>query len=232
MEASHRPQRPLKKTKIEADGSLPMNVYPSVAIASGVGKDSTSSSSKDHQVEGDTEERRLVARRVDGKKYVEKGSLIEEALIKAKLQVQKKGPKTDHDKKEERRVANRLSAFQSRVRRKDIIEGLQKTVAEISTVSKRQELSLDVMSARLNSVMDENALLRRQLAAVTGVVAAGIANLQTNRNVGMGAFPVQGHSRHLLNGGINMTSHGTIHMLNELDRIERLKVFILQRSNS
>jgi hypothetical protein len=235
MEASHPPQHPLKKTKIDADhSSLPMNVYPVVAIVSGVGKYSltSSSSTKSHQVERDTEERRLVARRVDGKKYVEKGSLTEEALIKAKLLVQKKGPKTERDKKEERRVANRLSAFQSRIRRKTIIEGLQKTVAEMSKVNKRQEQSLEVMSAKATSVMNENADLRRQLAAVMGVVAAGNANLQTNRNVGMGAFPVQGHSRLLLNGGINMASHGTIHMLNELDRIERLKAFILQRSYS
>ena len=203
-----------------------MNVYPSTAIVSEVGKDSTSSSSKDHQVERYTEERRLVARRVDGKKYVEKGSLTEEALIIAKLQVQKKGSKTEHDKKEERRLANRLSAFQSRVRRKTIIEVLQKTVAEISKVNKRQEQSLDVISAKLTSVMDENAHLRRQLAAV---VTAGNANLQTNRNVGMEVIPVQGHSRLLLNGGINMASYGTIHMLNELDRIEILKAFILQR---
>jgi hypothetical protein len=197
-----------------------MNAYPSTAIVS------------DHQVERDTEERRLVARRVDGKKYVEKGSLTEEALIKAKLQVQKKGPKTELDKKEERRVANRLSAFQSRIRRKTIIEGLQKTVAEISKVNKRQEQSLEVMSAKLISITDENAHLRRQLAAVTGVVAVGNASLQTNRNVGMGPLPVQGHSRLLINGGINMASHGTIHMLNELERIERLKAFILQRASS
>jgi hypothetical protein len=210
-----------------------MNTHPYAAIASEEGKCSTSSSPKDYQVERETEdERQRVARRVDGKKHVEKGSLTEEGLIKAKLQVQKKGPKTELDKKEERRVANRLSAFQSRSRRKTIIAGLQKTVAEVSKVNKRQEQSLELMSAKVISVMNENAYLRRQLTAVTGVVAAGNANFQTNRNVGMGDFPIQGHSRLPLDGGINRASHATIHMLIELERIERLKAFILQRSSS
>jgi phosphoketolase len=227
MEASR--QRPLKKTRMDGNGSPPY-----AAIVSEVGKDSTCSSSEDHQVERRPEERRHVARRVDGKKYVEKGSLTEEALIEAKLQVQKKGangPKTEHDKKEERRVANRLSAFQSRIRRKTTIEGLQKTVAEISKENKEQEQSLEEMSAKLTSVMAENDHLRRQLAAVTGAGTAGNVNLHTNRNVGMGAFPVQGHSR-LVNGGINITSHDTIQMLNELEHIERLKAVLLQRSSS
>jgi hypothetical protein len=209
-----------------------MNARRYAAIVSEEGKYSTSSSSKDHQVEREPEERQRVARRVDGKKYVEKGSLTEEVLIKAKLQLQKKGPKTEHDKKEERRVANRLSAFQSRSRRKTIITGLQETVAELSKVNKRQEESLEVMNAKVTSVMSENAYLRLQLAAVTGLVAAGNTNLQTNRNVGMGDSLIQGHSRLPLNGGINGASHATIHMFNELERIERLKAFILQRSSS
>jgi hypothetical protein len=198
-----------------------MNFHPYAAIANEVGKESTSS-------EGEPEERR----RVDGKQYVEKGSLTEEALIKAKLQVQKRGSKTEQDKKEERRVANRLSAFQSRIRRKAIIEGLLVTVAEISKENKGQKQSLEDMSAKLTSVMDENAHLRRQLAAATRRGMAVNANLQTNPSVGTGAYPVQGHSRLLLNGGVNMTSHETIRMLNELERIERLKAFLLQRSSS
>jgi hypothetical protein len=221
MEASHRPQRSLKRAKKDGDGSLPINVSPYATIVSKVGKESTS-------VEREPGERR----RVDGKQYVEKGSLTEEALIKAKLQVLKKGSKTEEDKKEERRVANRLSAFQSRIRRKATIEGLQATVAEISRDNKEQKQSLEVMSAKLTSVMDENAHLRRQLAAATRTGIAVNATLQTNPSVGTGAFPIQGNSRLLLNGGINMASQETIRMLNELEHIERLKAFLLQRSSS
>lgn len=228
MKASQRPQPPLKKTKIDGDGSQPINAHPYSSSAS--------EESEDQQVERKMEEK-LVARRVDGKKYVERGSLNEEALIKAKLQVQKKGSKTEQDKKEERRVANRLSAFQSRIRRKTIIVGLQKTVAEISKENKEKQQYLEVMSAKLSSVMTENAHLRqqlaaavvgavavgntnlpenahlrRQLAAVTGEVAIRNANLQTNRNVG--TFPDVGYHPLLFNTGIKIASPKSIQKLN------------------
>lgn len=74
--------------------------------------------------------------RADGKKFVEKNSLTEAALIEAKLRVKNsnknKPVTTEDEKRDERRAANRLSAFQSRQRRKIVIEDLQKTVACLS----------------------------------------------------------------------------------------------------
>jgi len=84
--------------------------------------------------------------RADGKKHVEKNSLTEEALIEAKLRAKNinkdKVCMTEDEKRDERRAANRLSAFQSRQRRKIVIEDLQKTVASLSkdNASQRQEL--------------------------------------------------------------------------------------------
>ena len=65
--------------------------------------------------------------RADGKKYVEKGSLDESELIDARDQARRakrKHDMTQEEKAEERRAANRLSAFQSRKRRIAIIEDL------------------------------------------------------------------------------------------------------------
>jgi hypothetical protein len=63
------------------------------------------------------------------RKYVEKGSLTEATLIEEKIRARStknnKHETTEEDKMEERRAANRLSAFQSRQRRLDIIEDLQ-----------------------------------------------------------------------------------------------------------
>ena len=77
-----------------------------------------------------------VVYRADGKKLVEKNSLTEEALVAAKIRAANtckyKTFLSKDDKKEERRAANRLSAFQSRQRRKVAIEDLQKTVASLS----------------------------------------------------------------------------------------------------
>jgi hypothetical protein len=62
------------------------------------------------------------------RKYVEKGSLTEATLIEEKMRARSTKNKhltTEEDRIEERRAANRLSAFQSRQRRLDIIEELQ-----------------------------------------------------------------------------------------------------------
>jgi hypothetical protein len=68
------------------------------------------------------------ALRADGKKYVEKGSLTEAELVEAKSRSKLskgKDQMTEDEKRDERRAANRLSAFQSRHRRMSIIEDLQ-----------------------------------------------------------------------------------------------------------
>lgn len=77
--------------------------------------------------------------RVGGKRYVEKGSLTEAELLAAKQRVKssikRKKQVTEEDKKEERRISNRLSAFQSRNRRLGIIQDLQVGWTRISHAS-------------------------------------------------------------------------------------------------
>jgi len=90
--------------------------------------------------------------RVDGKKFVEKNSLTEAALIEAKLRVKNSNKNkpitTEDEKRDERRAANRLSAFQSRQRRKIVIEDLQKTVACLSKDNAVQRAELVRRCAR------------------------------------------------------------------------------------
>lgn len=77
-------------------------------------------------------------RRSDGRRLVKKGSLSETALVQAKLEAAQKGSLSEADRKKARRAANRLAAFQSRQRRKEIIADLQ--------VSECQTASMDVFA--------------------------------------------------------------------------------------
>lgn len=79
---------------------------------------------------------------------------------------------TPDEKKEERRIANRLSAFQSRQRRKAIIEDLHKTVAEISKENADHRKNNAVLQAQLDVVQQENTLLRQQFAVMAAAQAS------------------------------------------------------------
>jgi hypothetical protein len=139
--------------------------------SSSVGSSESMSSESDSQgsFEG-THNARIKAFRADGKKYVGKNSLTEEELIKAKIQAREKtgDSLTDDDKKEQRRAANRLSAFQSRQRRKIIIEDLQKTVAQISKDNANERKKVADLQAELESVKQENEMLRQMLTSSQG----------------------------------------------------------------
>lgn len=117
--------------------------------------------------------------RSDGKKHVAKGSLTEQGLLEEKMKLNAMASQntgdpdhvaTDDDvKREQRRAANRLSAFQSRQRRKIIIDDLQKTVstmsAENASLRKDKELlnaQMSVMSKELESLREEVLNLRKQ----------------------------------------------------------------------
>jgi hypothetical protein len=69
---------------------------------------------------------------------------------------------SEEDKKAERRAANRRSAFQSRQRRKILIEDLQRTVAALSKDNTELRKSNDEMRVKLEATMLENHQLRMQ----------------------------------------------------------------------
>lgn len=110
-----------------------------------------------------------VKRRSDGKKHVEKGSLNLEDLIEAKNRAISKNKnkvfKTEEEIKEERRAANRLSAFQSRQRRKIIIDDLTKTVARLSKDNAEHRDTISLLKTQLKTVTIENEFLRSQVYA-------------------------------------------------------------------
>jgi len=68
----------------------------------------------------------------------------------------------DDDKKAERRAANRRSAFQSRQRRKILIDDLQRTVAALSKDNGDLRRSHDEMRSQLEAALLENHQLRMQ----------------------------------------------------------------------
>lgn len=68
----------------------------------------------------------------------------------------------DDDKKAERRAANRRSAFQSRQRRKILIDDLQRTVAALSKDNGDLRRALDEMRVQLEATLLENHQLRMQ----------------------------------------------------------------------
>lgn len=76
------------------------------------------------------------------------------------------------DRKAERRAANRRSAFQSRQRRKILIEDLQKTVATLSKDNTELRTTTNQLRAKLETAMLENQLLRKQAAGAGGAQAS------------------------------------------------------------
>ena len=109
--------------------------------------------------------------RRDGRAYVPKNSLTEEALLadreraRAILKRKKKSEITPEDIAEERKTSNRLSEFQSRQRRKKIVDDLKKTAEEQSQHSAFQSRQITELQAELQAVRQENLSLRQQLEA-------------------------------------------------------------------
>lgn len=125
----------------------------------------------------------VVGRRKDGRNYVQKNSLTEAQLMAAReatrdnLKRKAKQELTEDDKKEDRRAANRLSAFQSRQRRKMIIEDLQKTVAEQSKHNSDQAKEIAELKRQLQAARQENDMMRHQLASAGQAAGFGGAQL-------------------------------------------------------
>ena len=81
---------------------------------------------------------------------------------------------TEDEKKAERRAANRRSAFQSRQRRKILIEDLQRTVAALSKDNTSLRKSNDELRLQLEATLLENHQFRmQQQLAGLGAVGAG-----------------------------------------------------------
>jgi len=107
--------------------------------------------------------------RSDGRAYVPKNSLTEEMLLAARnrarenLKRKKKADVTDEDIAEERKTSNRLSEFQSRQRRKKIVDDLKKTAEEQNQHSTSQARQISELQAELQTVRQENLALRQHL---------------------------------------------------------------------
>eukprot|EP00429_Kryptoperidinium_foliaceum_P005577 CAMPEP_0176021496 /NCGR_PEP_ID=MMETSP0120_2-20121206/10438_1 /TAXON_ID=160619 /ORGANISM="Kryptoperidinium foliaceum, Strain CCMP 1326" /LENGTH=309 /DNA_ID=CAMNT_0017354609 /DNA_START=123 /DNA_END=1052 /DNA_ORIENTATION=+ len=85
----------------------------------------------------------------------------------------------DEDKKAERRAANRRSAFQSRQRRKILIEDLQRTVAALSKDNGDLRKSNEDLRVQLEAVLLENHQFRmQQQISGIGNPAAGLLGMQ------------------------------------------------------
>lgn len=88
---------------------------------------------------------------------------------------------SDEDKKAERRAANRRSAFQSRQRRKILIEDLQRTVAALSKDNTDLRKSNEELRVQLEATMLENHQFRmqQQLSGAQGAGILGASSLQS-----------------------------------------------------
>lgn len=121
-------------------------------------------------------EKRQPSVRADGRKHVEKGSLNEAELIEAKLIAQKildnKDLITEADKHTERRAANRLSAFQSRQRRKIVIKELQRQNAQLVDENARQIEVIEKLKWSSQLLLQENQRLRTESQLFSSGAAA------------------------------------------------------------
>lgn len=107
--------------------------------------------------------------RSDGRAYVPKYFLNEEMLLadreraRENLKRKKKADITPEDIAKERKTSNRLSEFQSRQRRKKIVDDLKKTAEEQSQHSATQAKQIAELQAELQAVRQENLALRQRI---------------------------------------------------------------------
>ena len=145
----------------------------------------------------------VIGKRKDGKSYVKKNSLSEAGLLNAgkkarsDLKRKAKTDATDQDRKDDRRTANRLSAFQSRQRRKMVIEDLQKTVGEQSKHNSDQAKQIDELKREIQVARQENELLRGSLGS-TAPLLGGLGQIASNPGHLMMAQPQFGMQQQLL----------------------------------
>ena len=129
-----------------------------------------------------TTERESAAARKTGKKYVQKNSLNEQELlqqrdeIRARIKNKETNQLTEEEIAEDRRATNRLSAFQSRKRRKMIIEDLQKTVADLTRHGDAQKDEIESLRSELNEAENENRSLRQELEMRKQLAGSGSQN--------------------------------------------------------
>lgn len=88
------------------------------------------------------------------------------------------GPLTEDEKKAERRAANRRSAFQSRQRRKILIEDLQRTVAALSKDNNDLRKNNDEIRSQLEAALLENRQLRQITSSLSAQAHAQVAAQQ------------------------------------------------------
>lgn len=142
-----------------------------MAEAQGVSCPITTSTREDQEDRGMGGGGAISGRRKEGRRNTQKKSLgevklpvaREKSLRDLKRKVNTAGL-TEEDKKEDRRAANRLSAFQSRQRRKMIIDELQKTVADQSDHNADQAKQIVALKRQLQDARRENEILRSQLS--------------------------------------------------------------------
>lgn len=84
-------------------------------------------------------------------------------------------PLSEEEKKAERRAANRRSAFQSRQRRKILIEDLQRTVAALSKDNNDLRKTNDEIRSQLEAALIENRQLRQITSSLSAQAHAQVA---------------------------------------------------------
>ena len=92
------------------------------------------------------------------------------------------GPLTEEEKKAERRAANRRSAFQSRQRRKILIEDLQRTVAALSKDNNDLRKNNDEIRSQLEAALLENRQLRQITSSLSAQAHAQVAVQQAQQH--------------------------------------------------
>ena len=123
----------------------------------------------------------------DGRIFVARNSLNEQELIQEKAQAraaleQKTGAgqmPTQADRARERRTANRLSSFQSRKRRKDIISGLESVVQELHKSNTQKDTLIRQQQEQLEQLRQEKDRLQK-LANEQALEIQGLLLKQTN----------------------------------------------------
>jgi bZIP transcription factor len=120
---------------------------------------------------GSPSDQKVAQRRKDGRMYVEKNSLDETSLLAAREEARIKlekinelGDATEQDINEDRRAANRLSAFQSRKRRKGNVKALQSKVDALNAENNEQSQKIGDQQGELKAMLEENARLRGRIA--------------------------------------------------------------------
>jgi hypothetical protein len=185
------------------DGNKSRDTGTSSGAARGGGRavgeqhDDSNNSSTTEGETGESKPKATTTRR-DGRLYVEKNSLDESQLVvardEARSQLQRLtdlGRATEDDVNKDKRAANRLSAFQSRKRRVNVLNDLEQKTTKLQNDNTEQASQISNQGEQIRRMTAENERLREEIECRKRRAISTSADNETSDATGTGGGQAQ-----------------------------------------